>query len=479
MPNRNPVLLKKTLLAIAVASLSACSNAPRVPDYDLSPIGAGILSAGRTTADVSQKAWNKTTYLLGFSDGDTVSDDSLLMDEVDLALLEEDAVLPNDTELRPVVIRNAIPSADPVEIRTPTNDVLASQTQNQTPTNESSDSKIVQITTDDDLIEDLIHEVASAETLWDISKMTTGDANNWHVLADVNDLGPNAAVYPGQELVIPGSMLKPDYDSLSSDQSLATAETEIPANTQDLNATPDASVSVVAEADADSLRLQIPEESEIPDGQVDSLIVGTAFEIQSGETLWDFSKRVTGDATNWKAIAGQNNFSERQAVLVRAGQKIYVPDELVKSDSDIAKAAIQTPTNPEQTTTLAAATPDTTTPDMEAIDASSDLLADAAVSMDETQPLKIVEATFKADETVQPVTAAQPAAVAESMSLPNEIMVSGTYYPKAIYNSADFSSSLLMRVSPGTKLQVSNAIGNWFEVETNKGVGYVHQRDIK
>ncbi len=58
-------------------------------------------------------------------------------------------------------------------------------------------------------------------------------------------------------------------------------------------------------------------------------------------------------------------------------------------------------------------------------------------------------------------------------------MVSGTYYPKAIYNNADFSSSLLMRVSPGTTLQVSKAMGNWYQVKTSKGLGYVHQRDIK
>ena len=58
-------------------------------------------------------------------------------------------------------------------------------------------------------------------------------------------------------------------------------------------------------------------------------------------------------------------------------------------------------------------------------------------------------------------------------------MVSGTYYPKAVYNDADFSSSLLMRVSPGTTLQVSRAIGSWYEVSTDQGTGYVHARDIK
>lgn len=62
---------------------------------------------------------------------------------------------------------------------------------------------------------------------------------------------------------------------------------------------------------------------------------------------------------------------------------------------------------------------------------------------------------------------------------PESILVSGTYYPKAVYNKADFSSSLLMRVSPGTALKVAGAQGPWFKVETDKGVGYMHARDIR
>ena len=102
---------------------------------------------------------------------------------------------------------------------------------------------------------------------------------------------------------------------------------------------------------------------------------------------------------------------------------------------------------------------------------------------DETQPITIVEANFQADPSEQPIKI--PSDALEIVKLTpqsadlNQVMVSGTYYPKAIYNDADFSSSLLMRVSPGTSLKVSNAVGNWFEVETEKGTGYVHQRDIK
>jgi len=110
----------------------------------------------------------------------------------------------------------------------------------------------------------------------------------------------------------------------------------------------------------------------------------------------------------------------------------------------------------------------------------AETLAETSV-LDETQDIKIVEATYKGDTSLEPLVSDTGASmeITHNASIPTEIKVSGTYYPKAIYNDADFSSSLLMRVSPGTTLQVADAIGSWFKVETEEGVGYVHQRDIQ
>lgn len=483
MPDCNPILFKRSLIALAIVSLSACSTTPRVEDYDLSRIGEGILSAGRTTADVSQRAWDKTNYLLGFSDVEPNRDNELLMDEVDFALMEEDAVLPGqEATVRPVVIQTA--TAIPLD--------QAPVSQDQTVLEIAS----TQLPVDNVMaVEDLVHEVASNETLWDISKKTTGDANNWHVLADVNNLAPNANVFPGQQLIIPADMVKPGYDDAEELPQIQTAA--IAVDTQNLlGNVEDDETLLVTEANtvASNERLAVPvkdaqaieiAEAKIPEGK--------AFELNAGETLWDFAKRTTGDATNWKAIAGQNNFTEKQAVVVRAGQTIYVPDALVKPEldvvtTDVAASSIDTPAKlTVQDAEVAVAQPTTPT-DSDAISATTELLAEAS-ALDETQPIKIVEATFKADDTITAITLSQATAsaaaataapvVADSASNPVQIMVSGTYYPKAVYNDADFSSSLLMRVSPGTTLQVSKAMGNWFEVETDKGLGYVHQRDIK
>ena len=510
MSNRKNALFTKSLIAVAVVSVSACSTTPRIPDYDLSRVGEGILNAGRTTADVSERAWNKTTYLLGFSDGETRGEDGLLLDEVDLALMEEDAVMPDNATIRPIIIQNATPTAQLDKSQTPTNEALALN--DQTPTNavgqtSAEDTVLLDSTNLDSAnnasndvigVEDVVHEVASSETLWDIAKATTGDANNWHVLADVNNLGPGAAVFPGQQLVIPADLVKPDFDKLPADTQVADAEPRI--NTQDLtNGLPLDEESTAAEIASPAITTASSDTQNNSGSAAQSQSTssedvpgGMPFKLNDGETLWDFAKRTTGDATNWQAIAGQNNFSERQAVVVRAGQTIYVPEELVRSELSATqltvpalkdKSLVSSAAATEGVAVTHAAEVALTATDESAIEATSELLADSSSALDETQPIKIVEATFKADESLKPVAVEAPTVELPTVSGANpsiaEIMVSGTYYPKAIYNDADFSSSLLMRVSPGTTLQVSKAMGSWFEVETDKGIGYVHQRDIK
>ncbi|MFK8076924.1 MAG: LysM peptidoglycan-binding domain-containing protein [Granulosicoccus sp.] len=491
MPNPNPKIFKKSLLAATVLSISGCASAPKMDGVDLSPIGAGIITAGEATAKVGKHAWDVSMYMLGFTDsidGDEdakviadgeVSDD-FLMDEIDQAMLEDDALLPEDT-LSPVAIENATANFEDV-FETPTIEELAlledeaEELLLSDPKMEDGDAAelaeadpflldetggAVELATANPDEPEFIHTVSQNETLWEIAKKTTGDATNWHVLADVNNLNQNAGVRAGQKLVIPTKMLKPELAAtIIETQSVEVAANPIKINTQDIAAAP-------------SKRLEIPTAE----------ISGKAIKLNPSETLWDFAKRTTGDATNWKTIAGHNNFSEKQAVQVRAGQVIMVPDSIVKSDAMLAS---NTPAKviekPATSAEVVAAV------DSKAITASSEMLSEASSLSntqrlaDETQPITIVEANYSDPEN-KPISIAADAQDVQSLASIepdlNNIMVSGTYYPKAIYNSADFSSSLLMRVSPGTSLKVSKAMGNWFEVETEKGTGYVHKRDIK
>lgn len=514
MPYHNPAIFKKSLLAVAVLTLSGCASAPKMDDVDLSPIGAGILVAGRATAEVGVYAWDVSKYMLGFSDDAGERDDSeptktsdiqFPLDEIDEALLKEDAYLPEDA-LNPVEIANATANYDLV-FETPSaqelmafNDSTQAGPAFQAQAEEQDvqpvaieDTELLPVDTvpaqaqapgiDDSTADepDYIHTVADNENLWDIAKKTTGDATNWHVLADVNDLNQDAGIFVGQSLVIPADMLKPGYpdtpndnDTSNDNANVARNTSSNPTQTVSLESTSADKQTLTAASESNPGRLEIPTADKT---------TGTAMELQAGETLWNFAKRTTGDATNWKAIANHNDFTEKQAVVVRAGQRIFVPEDLMKSDANIASA--KPPLSDEARAEVLAAIEKV---NQSAINASSELLNDASslsnaqLFDDETQPITIVEANFQTDPSQQPIKiesdAKEVVKMTQSTDL-NEVMISGTYYPKAIYNDADFSSSLLMRVSPGTSLKVSKALGSWLEVETDKGKGYVHKRDIK
>jgi len=203
----------------------------------------------------------------------------------------------------------------------------------------------------------------------------------------------------------------------------------------------------------------------------------TALKVAEGETLWDFAKRTTGDATNWKTLADKNLLTEQQIASIRPGQKIYVPSDMVVSRDENGVLIAQGGETGVPTATAGGVTQE----NKAAIDASTAVLA--GTNKPEDANIKIVEAAYQDDTAIKPVTAESLAEEASMEVASNDklgkVMVRGTYYPKAVYNEADFSSSLLMRVSPGTQLLVSKAIGPWLEVKTDKGVGYVHSRDIK
>lgn len=519
MSKRPPALLKSSVAVAVVLSISACSSMPSKPDFQMSHIGDGIKKVGKTTVDASRTMWGKTTYLLGFSDtlpGETnaESDDQLLaaveIPEIQLPEQDDDVLpladaqtLDGDVIQRPTVVQQATAISDDTLID---NDLaVADLTENE--------PELQMALTDTDALtdtaeqEDLVYEVAAKENLWDIAKATTGDATNWHTIADLNSLGQNAVVFPGQQLIIPGSLAKADAESPIERQSM----------TASLESSDEPGLIELPPLGDDSQELAVvalePTTQDTPIQPNDAL--SASFEVGANETLWDLSKRTTGDATNWQAIASFNNFSEKQAVTVRPGQTILVPQELVSAEFDVVnESAAQLPADTAQEFEVTAELETATAPEL--IDAATDTATDAATSavaaqtnelpavasiadasqesqtviaetlaqtsvLDETQDIKIVEATYKGDTSLEPLVSDTGASmeITHNANIPTEIKVSGTYYPKAIYNDADFSSSLLMRVSPGTTLQVADAIGSWFKVETEEGVGYVHQRDIQ
>jgi len=504
-------LFNKCLLAAAVLAATGCaSTAPeRADDTGFS---GPLVDAGRATAGLTARALSRTGYLLGLHDGPDSSDVSPQMDEVDLAMLEEDAVMPIDE--RPVTVA----AVDRIDAR-PQRGLFDEGGGEPLTDDGAQDPELAVarfVATDQAqgavvALDDFTHTVGADETLWDIAKTTTGDATNWHALADVNDLGQNASVYPGQDLIIPADMLRPELAMAPVDAggNAAPAEASLPG--------PDE--QSLAQAPLADPLLEVAPASPItptPERPSDD---ARGFVVESGESLWEFARRTTGDATEWQAIAAHNGFDEQRARTIRQGEQIFVPDTLVRDELSvaaasgaqgplqedlapvtervsprmvpIAEASAALPAEPglsatDRTTTAMTQMAPAPTTDAAPVDAPVQTAslpapeAEAATGqeptagLDETQDLTIVEATYREPEAGQ-----DSSSNAGGAGAPTEIMISGTYYPKAIYNEADFSSSLLMRVSPGTRLRVASVDGAWYAVETEDGVGYVHDRDIK
>ncbi|MBX2836313.1 MAG: LysM peptidoglycan-binding domain-containing protein [Gammaproteobacteria bacterium] len=462
--------VKTVAIVVTVSGLSACANLPQVDMNGITnTVGDTVATVSQKSREFGSKAYQSTRRFLGY-DREVAPRDGDLLDEVDLALMEEDAAPATDDSGVNVIIQPvAVAEANELE-------PLATEPLIPEQPIEPAAEQVA--------IAEYVHEVQPGESLWTIAKLTTGDATNWQILAEYNDMPDGKSVYPTQQLVVPADMVKPELASL--------------------NFIEKAPESGLATDNADSGRLQIPDTDIVAAAptsdpipaesieKIDSSADAIAVTVEAGETLWDLAKRTTGDATNWKSIATHNNFTEEEAVFVRYGQTIYIPEALAKDEvlaqaapepksiaaeeEEVVAVAATQPDLPKangvETTEVADATP--VLEKTEAVAVSANAITDSSL-FDETKPIKIVEATYQSDETLPLPTEETPA---DSTGV-QMVMVSGTYYPKAIYHEADFSSSLLQRVSPGTKLVVSRAMGSWYEVKTDQGIGYMHARDIK
>ncbi|PID61002.1 MAG: hypothetical protein CSB44_07995 [Gammaproteobacteria bacterium] len=592
MPKTTHHMFQHSIIAAAVISLSACSTTPR--NDGMEPTGPVKVAANvaRSTIDVSAWTIDKTVYMLGFSDNDPgrLSERNTHRaptDESGTIVAGNDTNSPAET-----VVTQSVESADVRVIGSVSDETLMSTGQtteagNKVPALDPNVPAATQAAADSGadagppIAENAAssinrniawndsiavangfeaipgsdrqspvpamyeHKVGGSETLWDIAKATTGDATNWHIIADLNQLGPNATVFPGQSLEIPSDMLRPELRQANgTDVAAADTGAHTDATPTAVDTASDPTGKLVASNGPAALHenadspltgetLALARQNEAaaahsmsaaatPVAPIDDAammnarsVPGKTFELGNRETLWDFAKRTTGDATNWQAIAVQNGWDDEQARKVFPGQRIDVPASLLKAellDGD-GKVAAEAPVNDtgdvsepdaaaamlrDSETAVESAT-DTLTggvviePVADALptdDSAADATAAVLAGSNNQEEIRIVEATYRSEDTVElPIetetdatdataetTAATAPADADALTT---ITVSGTYYPKAVYNDADFSSSLLMRVSPGEELSVRRVDNGWYEVETGKGTGYMHERDIQ
>ncbi len=468
---------QKSCLALAIVSLSACATNDGSPGMESGSLIERASAVGKRSMEMGSNAWQHTREALGFS---AQAPDALL-DEVDLALMEEDAALPGmpavqTASAKPQPDQLSTPQASifgaPVEDASGERPRLSTEVGGRTDespvdtvagnaatrsgatperrpddadgsigqTAEEPQVTIVAANFDKTAGADYQHEVTGSDTLWSIARRLTGDPANWQQIADLNDLSQDASVFAGQLLRIPRKLLA----GSAPDEAVSATTTQPAVPTQQSPNEPTASPDAANVATAS------------PNSQ--------PFTLEDDETLWELAKRATGDATLWRTIAEHNSLTEQQITLMHSGQTIQVPSDIVESSGDQMPANIaKTGDGPDANGNA---------PDDQPIAAAADMPAQTP-STDRAGPPA-------ADVTSMDDTSSERDAISARQKAELEsIMVSGTYYPKAVYNKADFSSSLLMRVSPGTALKVAGAQGPWYKVETDKGPGYMHARDIR
>ena len=238
MPKSSPVIFKRSLIALAVLSVSACSS--------MSLLGLGSKKVVAYQPDQYSPA-NRISS--GSKDGKALLPDALIP-----KLRLSDTLLAADIQATSNVA---------AELTTiPTKDLIRRNSRGKGSESISRDEISSQNS------KYTMHEVASGENLWQIAKKTTGNPNNWELLADINNLQSDGAVFSGQELVIPSRLKRPAAPVIPNQENARASNEE------------------------------------------------EAFDVTSGETLWQFTKRTTGNAMNWRTIAIYNNFSDKQAATV-------------------------------------------------------------------------------------------------------------------------------------------------------------------
>jgi len=290
----NNQILKLAAIISLISLLGACAstggnNAPQYP----------LETLGKSVAETGNRIWDGTRYLFKLKSSDEETAEVDLADEY---FDEFDTEVFDEIEISDVDAAGVEKPLDLASLGTAiTTDISADIAEDVVAVDEIPASD-----------EDLYHTVGENESLWELAKKLTGNANNWRALAEINNLGESGSVYVGQQIRIPAEMKRVPLDEnqiADSDSQPASAETTTPETLQ-AKAVDDSSSKPMMAADSSTGDTQ-------------------EFKVLAGESLWFFAQRTTGNPANWTKIAQANDMSESEANNVRFGQTIKVPAAMV------------------------------------------------------------------------------------------------------------------------------------------------------
>ena len=205
-----------------------------------------------------------------------------------------------------------------------------------------------------------------------------------------------------------------------------------------------------------------------------------------GDSLSKISLKLTEDVKNWKEIGQFNGVYDPSAL--QTGASLLIPEHLVTTSTAPYERSVMTlHLGPSKSAT---ASNSQTKPKRQpiAIAKAGSTMTQQPVALNRKpvfQPEslpgapRITPATRRVNVNREFQVTYFDAAANGEIGNSRMIKVVGTYYPKGIYSEPVGSSSLLMRVAPGSTFVYEESIGEWIKIRTETGTGYIRKIDAK
>lgn len=223
--------------------------------------------------------------------------------------------------------------------------------------------------------------------------------------------------------------------------------------------------------------------------------ISLSYEVQKGDSLALISKRLTGTEAHWSEIASVNGIDNPRALHV--GMVLLVPEYLIPEFGETIPVEpllppqsgdnVETNPNSPAETTATESTPSISqredSTNLQSATDNTDWIFQAS-SLPGVLEAQVVihqaNANRKFDVERVSIADADPTTITVQANPTTEsIRVVGSYFPKGVYTQPSYTSDLLMRVSPGTLFELERSVGEWLQIRTEKGSGYIRATDAE
>lgn len=226
--------------------------------------------------------------------------------------------------------------------------------------------------------------------------------------------------------------------------------------------------------------------------------------VKPGDYLTQISIDLTGSRDHWRSIARINDLKNPNQL--RIGMRLRIPGELLlaRAETRIQQPPVlegqQRSVQPQQAVLATRSTrhsqPSSTREPL--------VFQPSSLPGVKTASVRMIKVPLQTEFDIQPLgrnslnnpRSADESRVSSAVStgirpqmrptppaapgkVPQMVRVIGSYYPKGIYAQPFSYSPLLMRVAPGTTMRLQRTLGDWLQVETDNGLGFLRQSDAE